>query len=267
MSTVLQFDDETSRRLEAIYVTPDVVAQRKKVLRALELRPSERVLDIGTGPGFLASEMAGAVGSSGRICGIDVSESMIAKSRGRCADQPWVEFQLGEATRLSFPDGHFDAVVSTQVYEFVSDITTALAEAYRVTRPGGRLLVLDTDWDSIVWHTTVRSLMDRVLAAWEEHLIHPHLPRTLSAKLKQAGFQLQHREVIPLFNPEYDENTYSYRAIGVIAGFVAGRQGITQKEAAGWAESLHAVGAAGTYFFSLNRYLFLAVKPEGHAAG
>ncbi len=267
MSTALKFDEEASRHLEAIYVTPDVIAQRKAVLRALELRPGERVLDIGSGPGFLASEMAGAVGSSGRVRGIDVSESMIAMSRARCAGLSRVEFQLGDATRLSFPDGDFDVVVSTQVYEYVSDTRTALAESYRVARPGGRLLILDTDWDSIVWHTADRPLMNRVLAAWEEHLVDPHLPRTLTSKLKQAGFHLQHREVIPLFNPEYDENTYSYRAIDVIAGFVAGRQGITQEEAAAWAEGLHAVGSAGTYFFSLNRYLFLAAKPDEDAAG
>jgi len=267
MSTGLQFDEEASRRLEAIYVTPDVVAQRQEVLRALELRPGERVLDIGSGPGFLASEMAVAVGPSGRIQGIDVSENMIAISRARCAGQPWVEFQPGDATSLRFPDRAFDAVVSTQVYEFVSDVARALAEAYRVTRPGGRVLILDTDWDSIVWNATNQRVMDRVLAAWEEHLVDPHLPRTLSQHLKKAGFLLRRRGVIPLFNPEHDENTYSVRAIGVIAGFVAGRQGINQEEAAAWAADLHALGATGSYFFSLNRYLFLAVKPEGHAAG
>lgn len=66
MSTFVQFDEEASRRLEAIYVTSDVIAQRQEVLRALELLPGERVLDMESGPGFLASEMANAVGSSGR---------------------------------------------------------------------------------------------------------------------------------------------------------------------------------------------------------
>jgi len=49
MSNGLQFDEDTSRKVEALYLTPDVVAQRGRVLRALELREGERVLDIGSG--------------------------------------------------------------------------------------------------------------------------------------------------------------------------------------------------------------------------
>src|SRR5215207_6696236 len=55
---MLRFDDEGSRRLVAAYLTPDVVAQRRSVRGWLELRPGERVLDVGVGPGFLAAEMA-----------------------------------------------------------------------------------------------------------------------------------------------------------------------------------------------------------------
>ncbi len=65
MSATLQFDDEASRRIEAIYSTPDVVAQRQAVLLALEAMPGERVLDIGAGPGFLAAELAAGVAPDG----------------------------------------------------------------------------------------------------------------------------------------------------------------------------------------------------------
>jgi arsenite methyltransferase len=51
MSNGLQFGEETTRKVEALYMTPDVVAQRRQVLRALALREGERVLDIGSGPG------------------------------------------------------------------------------------------------------------------------------------------------------------------------------------------------------------------------
>ena len=61
----LQFDEEAARRLEAIYTTPDVVEQRREVLAALGLRPGEAVIDIGSGPGLLAAEMAVEVGRDG----------------------------------------------------------------------------------------------------------------------------------------------------------------------------------------------------------
>ena len=153
MSGGLQFDEETSRKVEALCLTPDVVAQRCQVLKALQLRESERVLDIGTGPGLLAYDMAASVGRDGHVCGIDISEDMLAMSRKRCADQPWTEFQWEDATNLPYPDNGFDAAVSTHVYEYIADIPAALAELYRVTRPGGRVVVLDTDYRSLVIHT------------------------------------------------------------------------------------------------------------------
>lgn len=260
----LQYDEEASRRVEAMYSTPDVVAQRRTVLDALELRPGERVLDIGSGPGFLARDMGKAVGPSGCVWGIDISGSMLALSHARCANQPNVEFRLGDARRLPFPDGDFDVAVSTQVYEYLdeSSVPNALAELYRVLRPRGRALILDTDGDSIVWHSTDRARMDRILAAWNEHCTDFHLPPKLSSLLARAGFLIQRRDVTLLFNPEYDANTYSYGLMGLIAAFVPGRLGISQEEVEAWADDLRTLGREGMYFFSLTRYLFLVAKPE-----
>ena len=262
MSTGFQFDEEASRRVEAIYSTPDVVAQRQAVLQGLELRPGERVLDVGSGPGFLAADMAMAVGDSGRVCGIDISENMVAISRSRCANLSHVEFQAGNATRLPFPDGDFDVAVSSQVYEYLGDgdVTAALEELHRVLRPGGRVLILDTDGDSMVWHSTDRARMARVLAAWEEHCADFHLPPKLSTRLTRVGFSIRRRDVIPIFNPEYAPNTYSYGLMSMIVAFTPGKRGVTEEEAKAWAADLRRLGEEGSYFFSLNRYLFLAIK-------
>jgi ubiquinone/menaquinone biosynthesis C-methylase UbiE len=261
MSGALDFDEEASRRVEAVYLTPDVVAQRAEVLRVLDLRPGERVLDIGSGPGLLAQEMARAVGSSGRVAGVDLSESMLAMAQQRCAEQPWVDFRAADATGLPFADGDFDVAVSTQVYEYVPDIAAALAELYRVLAPGGRAAVLDTDWASLVLHTADPARMARVLAAWDGHLADPYLPRTLAPRMRAAGFDAVRCQVIPLCNVQYGADTYSHGMIDLVADFVAGRRGVTEEEARAWADELRALGEAGEYFFSLNRYLFLAQKP------
>ena len=58
----MDFDERTSRHVEAVYTTPDVVEQRRLVIEALDLKAGEHVLDIGSGPGFLACEMAAVVG-------------------------------------------------------------------------------------------------------------------------------------------------------------------------------------------------------------
>ncbi len=69
------------------------------------------------------------------------------------------------------------------------------------------------------------------------------------------------REVVPRFNPELHEDTFSHGMIDLIAAFAAGRKGVSEAEAQAWAAELRALGASGDYFFSLNRYLFLAEKP------
>ena len=256
----LRYDQESTKQLLAMYITQDVIAQRRRFLDALSPQEGERILDVGSGPGFLAAEIAGATGPTGSVRGIDVSEPMIGLAQEHCAQFPWTTFSQADATHLPFPDESFDAVISTQVLEYVPDVDAALAEIRRILRRDGRVVIVDTDWDSIVWHSNNRRLMDRVLAAWEEHAADPYLPRTLSNRLYGAGLDVKLQEVVPLLNPAFAEDTYSNRLIDLVVSFVSGRSGIRRHEARSWADSLRQNGLDGQYFFSLNRYLFLAVR-------
>jgi ubiquinone/menaquinone biosynthesis C-methylase UbiE len=256
----LRYDEDATKKLLAMYVTPDVIEQRNQFLRALNPQPGENILDVGSGPGFMAAEIAEVTGSAGSVDGIDISEPMVNLARDHCAQLPQVTFRQADTTQLPFPDESFDAAISTQVLEYVADVDAALAEIYRVLRPAGRIVVVDTDWDSIVWHSNNRSLMVRVLAAWEEHAADPYLPRTLSSRLADAGLRVESQKVFPIFNPTFDQNTYSIRLIDLIASFVSGRSGISGDEAQKWADELRNNAGEGQYFFSLNRYLFLGVK-------
>ncbi|MDD7941574.1 methyltransferase domain-containing protein [Actinomycetospora lutea] len=254
--TLLQFGDEGARRIERVYATPDVIGQREQVLELLAPLAGEEVLDVGSGPGFLLRAIAEAVGPAGSARGLDPSPAMNAVALARCADVAWVGIDEGGAEALPYAAGSFDAVVSTQVYEYVVDVAGALVEARRVLRPGGRVVVLDTDWDSVVWHAADRELHRRVMAAWEEHLVDPRLPRVLPGLLERAGFRVTDRRLIPVFNPVYAEDTYSAGTIDTIGAFVTGRQGLTEQDVARWAADLRSRGT--DYLFSLNRYCFVA---------
>jgi arsenite methyltransferase len=258
--TELRFDEEATKRLLALYITPDMVSQRGEFLRALDPRPGERVLDVGSGPGFLAGAIAAAVESRGAVHGVDISEPLIAVARTHCAHQPWVEFHRADATQLPFPEQDFDAVISTQVLEYVRDVDLALAEIHRVLRTVGRTVIVDTDWDSIVWYSPNRDRMSRVLSAWEQHAADSYLPRTMSNKLRRAGFQVDATKIIPVLNTAYETNTFSNQLIDSIVPFVSGRNGLTRADAEAWAEEIRRAGNRGEFFFSLNRYLFPARK-------
>ncbi len=258
--TGTRFDEENSRKVEAIYRTPDVVAQRTQVLKALQLADGESVLDIGCGPGLLAHDIAAGVGPAGRVCGIDASQAMLAMASKTCVGQQWTEFRAADASQSPYPDNSFDAAVSTQVYEYVQDIPAALEELHRVLRPGGRALILDTDYGSLVIHTEDTTRMARVLAAWEEHFAHSNLPRTLSRQLRDVGFTMRQRTAIPMFNPEFEDDTYGKGMLEMMARFVPGRKGVSQSEAEAWFAEFTLLGAEGRFFFSINRYLFLVEK-------
>jgi len=208
MSETLRYDREASERLLAMYLTPDIVEQRGQLLKAINPKAGERVLDVGTGPGFLAAEIGETVGPSGHVYGIDLSEALLKVANAQGTHQPWVEFCYGDAARIPFPDNFFDIVISTQVLEYISHVNNALIELYRVLRPGGRVVLLDTDWDSIVWHTTDRMRMNRILSVWEDHASDSHLPGTLTRKLLDSGFQIESQQILPMFNPTFKNNIF-----------------------------------------------------------
>ena len=260
MNEILQYNDDASNKLLDAYRTPDVQTQRREFLQFVRSGPGKRILDVGSGPGFLTSAMADAVGPSGRVCGIDISDLMLDLAKTHCAHQAWVEFHQAEATRLPFPEQHFDVVVSMQVLEYVIDIRTALSELYRVLRPGGQVVIMDTDWDSLVWYSATPERANRILADWSSHVVYPYLPRTLTQQLLEAGFQVERPHIIPIFNPNYDANTFSNRLIDLIVPFVGKRGNIPPGETEAWAQELRRSGECGQYFFSLNRYIFSASK-------
>jgi hypothetical protein len=100
--------------------------------------------------------------------------------------------------------------------------------------------------------------MARVLDSWDAHLVHRDLPRRLPELLRAAGWDDVRVEVVPLLNVGYDRDTYSAGLRGLIAEFVAGH-GVPAEEADAWSADLLSLGDRS--FFSLNRYLFSALRP------
>jgi SAM-dependent methyltransferase len=261
--TQLTFDAAAAKAIEAIYLTPDVVAQRARVLDLLAPAPGERILDVGVGTGLLAYDLARLVGESGQVLGLDLAPAMVAAAAQRLADLPQAAARVADALDLGVPEAGFDAAVSTQVYEYVADMPRALAELRRALRPGGRALILDTDWRSIVWHSSDEARMSRVLACWDLHLADPHLPARLGPLLAAAGFSVRRVEILPMLAPRWQPVSYAGGMIRTIHNFVrnnAERSGLSPEEVAAWWDDQQALIARGEFFFSLNRYAFLATR-------
>lgn len=112
-------------------------------IELLDLKPEDHVLELGFGAGR-AIELVAARVSNGRIAGVDISQEMVrsaSRRNARAIKAGQVSLRLGDLVALPYPDSQFDKIFTIQTFYFWSDISQALAEVFRVLKPGGDLVV------------------------------------------------------------------------------------------------------------------------------
>jgi ubiquinone/menaquinone biosynthesis C-methylase UbiE len=136
--------EEFTRQAETLAASPaftdaDVLA---KIHAAVNPQENMEILDLGCGPGIVASDLAG---NAGRITAFDLTPEMLAKAKQRCkqAGISNVTFELGRAEELPFAKNRFDAVLTRLTIHHFQDPRPVMSEMARVIRPGGRLVIAD----------------------------------------------------------------------------------------------------------------------------
>jgi len=128
------------------------VSWRKDVLKRMNVDEGSNILDVCTGTGDWAIALAGETGSSGKVTGLDFSKNMLKVAQVKQEENglKQLEFIHGNAMQLPFPDHSFDYVTIGFGLRNVPDYETVLQEMYRVVKPGGKVVCLETSQPTLI---------------------------------------------------------------------------------------------------------------------
>jgi len=148
-ATPAEIKQELTAALDRLAALSGIQRVRRAARAALDVRGGQRLLDAGCGAGEEARELARLVGADGAVTAIDLSTDLVAAARRR-DEGSGVRYAVGDITALDFPDATFDSVRAERVLQHLADPDAAIAELIRVTVPGGRVCLIDTDWESFL---------------------------------------------------------------------------------------------------------------------
>jgi ubiquinone/menaquinone biosynthesis C-methylase UbiE len=199
--------------LESMAAHPEIQRVRRVAWDALAPAPGHRLLDAGCGAGEAARALAGA---GAEVVALDFSVATVAAAAER-HDGSAVTYVTGDVAALEFPDAHFDSVRCERVLQHLDDPDLAVAELVRVTRPGGRVCLIDTDWESLAVDGLPEDLTTRVRTHITQRSMghNTAMGRTLRRRLVRAGAHdvtatpvaclfthpSEAGHVLPMFNP------------------------------------------------------------------
>lgn len=170
----------------------------------------ETVLDLGSGGGFDCFLASNKVGQTGKVIGVDMTPEMLEKARGNAEKGGYrnVEFRLGEIENLPAADNSVDAIISNCVINLSTDKKQVFGEAFRVLKPGGRLMISDI--------VLLKELPDFILnsvAAYSGCISGAMLKEAYLEMIKEAGFQNVKIVDENIFSLEYLANDPAIQAI------------------------------------------------------
>ncbi|MET7278504.1 methyltransferase domain-containing protein [Kribbella sp. NPDC005582] len=230
--------------LERIEERPGAAELRAESYRLLGLRRGASVVDVGCGAGHAAGELAA---KRLKVTGLDVAPEAIDAARTRV---PGAMFHVARSDDLPLADESMDGYRALRLFHLLDDPVPTIAEAYRVLRPGGRIVVGGQDYGFLLIDSSDQDLTDVILLGLESRSAAPRAVRNLRDLLLDAGFQ--EAEVV-VHNDVVTDHAELAPQLAAAATAAVDKALITRDDADGWLAEQEARGRG-------NR--FLAVLPS-----
>jgi ubiquinone/menaquinone biosynthesis C-methylase UbiE len=249
------------RVLDALTALDFIRAYKRRTFELLDLQPGDHVLDLGCGTGDDVQELARLVGPSGRVVGVDRSETVIAEARERVLRTTLpVAFQVEDASALPFPDASFDACRADRVFHHLEHPCQALGELLRVVRPGGRILIFDPDFETAIVDAPDRALTRRLLNFYCDGYRDGWMGRRLPGLFGEAGLTEIIIEPVPVLLTDFAQANVvlaleSTAARAAASGLVDGVEGVA------WLDALRTASGNGQFFAAITAFMVMGCKP------
>ncbi len=239
-----------------------IASYKESSFSFLNLREGDKALDVGCGTGEDVVSLARIVGTSGRAVGIDNSETMISEARKRAAklNISNVDFMVGRADRIDFPDETFNGCRADRVFQHLQDPKKSLSEIIRVTRKGsGRITVFDTDWDTLIIDSKFKETTRRILHMRTDSFRNGWIGRQLYGMFKEA--KLVEVTALAIANIVNDYNTtFRLMELEQAAKSAVEKGEITDEDLKEWLSDLQRKQELGQYFLSATAFLVAGTR-------
>jgi len=237
---------------------------KQRTYTAMRLEPGFRVLDVGCGPGFDTVPLAQLVGASGAVVGVDHDPAMVAEANRLAAEagvSGRIQHLIADAAVLPFEAARFDACRSERLFQHVADPAAVLAEMIRVTRPGGWIVVLETDYATLSIESEEVDIERRLARFATGRVRSGYAARRLYGLFKRQHLLDVELEVRPQVFTRYEHVRRGWLDGVEREALAAGS--LTEEDLARWRASLERIAAENAFFATLNHNLIAGRKPAG----
>lgn len=180
---------------------------KKRTYECMQIKEGDKVLDVGCGSGIDTVVLAQIVGPAGQVFGVDYDKNMVAESEKSIEKEgvnAWVRHIQADATSLPFNTGYFDSCRSERLFEHLLKPAMALNEMTRVTKTGGMVVVLDSDWGTLSIATNEFEIERKLVRFIAENMLNNgYSGRQLYRLFREQGLGDVSFEVFPLAFTSY----------------------------------------------------------------
>ena len=233
--------------------TPDLQAINQKLCDTVAAKPGERLLEVGSGSGILCRMLAPRLQPGGQMVGVDISLEMTMEAQKYALSEridTGITFETCTAESLPYPESNFDGVIAARLLLHAADPGTVIREMKRVVKPGGRIVAMDWDFDTVTVDHPNRELTRRLLH-WrsDRHGGNNWSGRQLWRRMREAD--LQNLSVHPWVSVVHSEEDGLTQSLWRAAQLACEGGAISSVEQENWMQELKDSIRSGTFFASI----------------